>query len=77
MSEYATQPQLAILTGALKLYFREMPDSLLPKSMYHTFMDAARIEDERLRLISIHELINQLHDAHYATLQRLIGHLWK
>ena len=30
-----------VITGALKLYFRELPDSLLPKSMYYTFIDAA------------------------------------
>jgi hypothetical protein len=68
---------IPVLTGTLKLYFRELPDSLLPKSMYHTFIDAAKIEDERLRLISIHELINQLHDSHYSTLQALMHHLWR
>ncbi|KAI9105303.1 Rho GTPase activation protein [Phlyctochytrium arcticum] len=65
-----------VVTNVLKLYFRELPDTLFPKAMYKELLDAARIEDERLRLINIHELINQLHDANYATLQALTRHLW-
>ncbi|KAJ3037668.1 hypothetical protein HK097_003435, partial [Rhizophlyctis rosea] len=65
------------VTGVLKLYFRELPDPLFPRAMYKQFIDAARIEDPRHRLITIHELINQLHDAHYATLQVLAGHLFR
>ncbi|KAJ3298437.1 hypothetical protein HK104_010697 [Borealophlyctis nickersoniae] len=63
------------ITGVLKLFFRELPDSLFPKSMYYQFNEAAKIEDDRRRLIGIHELINQLHDANYATLKALAGHL--
>ncbi|KAJ3026691.1 UNVERIFIED_CONTAM: hypothetical protein HDU68_005231 [Siphonaria sp. JEL0065] len=69
--------EIAVVSSALKLYFRELPDSLFPKSMYHAFIEAAKIEDERMRLIGIHELVNQLNDAHYSTLQALIGHLHK
>ncbi|KAJ3120297.1 hypothetical protein HK100_012858 [Physocladia obscura] len=66
---------ISVVSSALKLYFRELPNSLFPKSMYHAFIEAARQSDERNRLISIHELVNQLNDAHYSTLQALIGHL--
>ncbi|KAJ3041621.1 hypothetical protein HDV00_008897 [Rhizophlyctis rosea] len=65
------------VTGVLKLYFRELPDPLFPRDMYRQFIDAARIDDARHRLITIHELINNLHDAHYATLQVLAGHLFR
>ncbi|RKO91864.1 Rho GTPase activation protein, partial [Blyttiomyces helicus] len=65
------------VTGVLKLYFRELPDPLFPRAMYKRFIEAARIEDERMRLIAIHEVVNQLHDANYATLQELMGHLWR
>ncbi|KAI9350182.1 GTPase activating protein [Obelidium mucronatum] len=67
--------EISVVSSALKLYFRELPDSLFPKTMYHAFIEAAKLEDERLRLITIHELVNQLNDAHYSTLQALIGHL--
>ncbi|TPX67909.1 hypothetical protein SpCBS45565_g03438 [Spizellomyces sp. 'palustris'] len=66
-----------IVTGVLKLYFRELPDPLFPRAMYRQLIEAAKIDDDRLRLINIHELVNQLHDANYATLQALSGHLWR
>ncbi|KAJ3327639.1 hypothetical protein HDU76_011402 [Blyttiomyces sp. JEL0837] len=75
MEEWADH--VAVITGTLKLYFRELPQPLLPKNMYHEFIDAARVDDERMRLIRTHELVNQLPDAHYATLQTLMGHLWR
>ncbi|KAH6599688.1 hypothetical protein BASA50_002824 [Batrachochytrium salamandrivorans] len=65
------------LTGALKLFFRELPEPLLPRHIYHQLIDAAKIGDDRMRLIQIHELVNTLEDAHYATLKCLAGHLWR
>ncbi|KAI8614514.1 Rho GTPase activation protein [Chytriomyces sp. MP71] len=68
--------EISVVASALKLYFRELPDSLFPKSKYYAFIDAARHEDDRMRLIAIHELVNQLSDAHYSTLSALMGHLY-
>ncbi|KAJ3223848.1 hypothetical protein HK099_000619 [Clydaea vesicula] len=64
-------------TGLLKLYFRELPDPLFTIELYSKFIEASKHEDSRYRLISIHELVNLLPDAHYATLRFLMGHLWK
>ncbi|KAI8827278.1 Rho GTPase activation protein [Fimicolochytrium jonesii] len=75
LEEHANE--IHAVCGVFKLYFRELPDPLFPRSMYTSLLDAARIEDERLRLITIHELINQLHDSNYATLQVLAGHLYR
>ncbi|KAJ8326575.1 Rho GTPase-activating protein [Batrachochytrium dendrobatidis] len=65
------------LTGTLKLFFRELPEPLLPRHMYYQLIDASKIDDDRMRLIQTHELINTLDDVHYATLKCLAGHLWK
>lgn len=35
------------------------------------------IPDERSRLIALHTAINELSDAHYATLKYLMCHLYK
>ena len=35
------------------------------------------IEDERMRVLGLHTVINDLPDAHYATLKYLMGHLDK
>lgn len=60
----------------LKLFFRELTDPLFPKSMFAQLIDAGRMQDERLRLIQIHELINELPDPNYATLRLLGKHLY-
>ncbi|KAI8904716.1 hypothetical protein EDD86DRAFT_277914 [Gorgonomyces haynaldii] len=63
--------------GLLKLFFRELPDPVFPRGMYLQLIEAARIEDERMRLIQVHELVNSLSDANYATLRFLVFHLAK
>ncbi|KAJ3147156.1 hypothetical protein HDU89_005753 [Geranomyces variabilis] len=68
-------PDVHSVCGAFKLYFRELPDPLFPRSMYHLLIEAARIENPEQRLVATHELINDLPDANYATLQALAGHL--
>lgn len=63
--------------GVLKLFFRELPDPLFPRSGYRQIIDAVKIEDPRLRLIQIHEHVNGLPDSNYATLRFLTFHLSK
>ncbi|KAI8802664.1 hypothetical protein BJ742DRAFT_714935 [Cladochytrium replicatum] len=65
------------VTSALKLFFRELPDPLIPRANYHQFVQAAQHRDPNARLVAIHELINSLSDYSYATLQALMLHLWK
>jgi hypothetical protein len=64
------------VTLLLKMFFRELPDPVFPRALYHQFMDAGRMEDPKRRLIAVHELINRLHDANYATLRDLMKHLY-
>ncbi|KAG1585018.1 hypothetical protein G6F48_007530 [Rhizopus delemar] len=65
------------VTGVLKLWFRELPNPLFPRSSYQQFLDAAKLPDDRARLIALHTAINDLSDAHYATLKYLMCHLYK
>lgn len=65
------------ITGALKLWFRELPEPLMTYELYGGFVDAAKIENDRLRHIRLHERVNELPDANYATLKYLMGHLDK
>lgn len=63
------------VTSLLKLFFRELEDSLFPKATFKSIIEISKMTDERLRLIKIHEHINSLHDANYATLKCMAGHL--
>ncbi|KZP01550.1 RhoGAP-domain-containing protein [Calocera viscosa TUFC12733] len=66
-----------IVSGTLKLWLRELPEPLFTHALYPGFIEAARIENDRLRHIRLHERVNDLPDANYATLKFLMGHLHK
>ncbi|KZT25115.1 RhoGAP-domain-containing protein [Neolentinus lepideus HHB14362 ss-1] len=63
------------VTSVLKMWLRELPDPLLTQDLHQGFIDAAKIENDRLRHIRLHERVNELPDANYATLKYLMGHL--
>ncbi|ORX58178.1 RhoGAP-domain-containing protein [Hesseltinella vesiculosa] len=63
--------------GLLKLWFRELPSPVFPNAAYDHFIAAAKIDDERMRILGLHTVINDLPDAHYATLKYLMCHLHK
>lgn len=64
-----------VISSALKLWFRELPEPLLTHGLYHPFIEAARYENDRLRHIRLHEQVNELPDPNYATLKYFMGHL--
>ncbi|EYE96214.1 putative Rho GTPase activator (Rgd1) [Aspergillus ruber CBS 135680] len=65
------------VAGLLKQFFRELPDPLFTTQFYPDFINAARIDDDIQRRDSLHALVNNLPDAHYATLRALVLHLNK
>ncbi|TXT09112.1 hypothetical protein VHUM_02586 [Vanrija humicola] len=64
-----------VISSALKLWFRELPEPLLTYGLYNGFMEAARYDNDRLRHIRLHEQVNELPDPNYATLKYFMGHL--
>ncbi|PLB52358.1 putative Rho GTPase activator [Aspergillus steynii IBT 23096] len=65
------------VAGLLKQFFRDLPDPLFTSQSYSDFINAARIDDDVKRRDSLHALVNNLPDAHYATLRAVILHLNK
>jgi DNA repair exonuclease SbcCD nuclease subunit len=59
----------------LKQWLRELPDPLMTARLRAEFLKAARNEDVRLRHIRLHEQVNDLPDANYATVRYFMGHL--
>lgn len=74
MSDEAIQ-DINIVAGCLKQWFRELPEPLLTYRLYPAFIEAAKIENEYLRQVRLHEQVNELPDANYATLRFLMAHL--
>ncbi|KAJ9286303.1 hypothetical protein DTO021C3_6196 [Paecilomyces variotii] len=65
------------VAGLLKQFLRELPEPLFTTAYYSDFINAARIDDDIQRRDSLHAIINNLPDPHYATLRALILHLNK
>ncbi|KAJ3011429.1 hypothetical protein HKX48_006846 [Thoreauomyces humboldtii] len=63
------------VTGVLKLYFRELDDSVIPFGFYARFIAAAKIDDYDSRLIELKNLIQALPRPNYDTLEYIIRHL--
>lgn len=74
MSDEAIQ-DINIVAGCLKLWFRELPEPLLTFQLYPAFIEAAKIENDFVRQVRLHEQVNELPDANYATLRFLMAHL--
>uniref|UniRef100_A0A673C6M6 Chimerin 1 n=1 Tax=Sphaeramia orbicularis TaxID=375764 RepID=A0A673C6M6_9TELE len=64
-----------IITGALKLYFRELPIPIITYDAYPRFIETAKIADPEKRLESLHEALKLLPPAHCETLRYLMAHL--
>ncbi|KAM4605182.1 rho GTPase-activating protein 12-like isoform 2-T2 [Polymixia lowei] len=66
-----------VTTGALKMYFRELPEPLFTYSLFHDFVNAIKIPDYKHRFQSIRELVKQLPKPNHDTMQVLFKHLRK
>ncbi|XP_054944656.1 N-chimaerin isoform X2 [Physeter macrocephalus] len=64
-----------IITGALKLYFRDLPIPLITYDAYPKFIESAKIMDPDEQLETLHEALKLLPPAHCETLRYLMAHL--
>ncbi|XP_034564683.1 rho GTPase-activating protein 27 isoform X2 [Notolabrus celidotus] len=64
-----------VITGALKLFFRELPEPLFPFSHFNDFITAIRIPDYNTKLDCIYELVKTLPPSNHDTMKLLFGHL--
>lgn len=66
---------IAAVATLLKNFLRDLPDPLLTRAAYHSFIQASKIDDDVNRRDSLHQYINSLPDPNYATLRVLTMHL--
>uniref|UniRef100_A0A674N260 Rho GTPase activating protein 27 n=1 Tax=Takifugu rubripes TaxID=31033 RepID=A0A674N260_TAKRU len=64
-----------VITGALKLFFRELPEPLFPFGHFNKFVAAIRNPDYNKKLSCIYELVKSLPSANHDTMKLLFGHL--
>ncbi|XP_072522944.1 rho GTPase-activating protein 12b isoform X1 [Salminus brasiliensis] len=64
-----------VTTGALKMFFRELPEPLFTYASFNDFVNAIKHSDYKLRLQGIKDLIKQLPKPNQETMQVLFKHL--
>ncbi|CAO3636981.1 unnamed protein product [Mucor fragilis] len=64
-----------VITGLLKLYFRELKNPLLTFEYYDRFIEAARLQDYDERMLRLKSIIQVLPVVHYKVLHHLARHL--
>ncbi|XP_043231294.1 rho GTPase-activating protein 23-like isoform X3 [Amphibalanus amphitrite] len=64
-----------VISSLLKLFLRQLPDSLVTSELYPKFIDTSKIEDPERRRHLLRELVNRLPDHNYETLKHLLRHL--
>ncbi|XP_037610930.1 rho GTPase-activating protein 27 isoform X1 [Sebastes umbrosus] len=64
-----------VITGALKLFFRELSEPLFPFSHFNDFIQAIRIPDYNTKLSCMYELVKTLPSSNHDTMKLLFGHL--
>lgn len=63
------------VSSLCKAYFRELPDPLLTYRLYDKFAEAVAVQLEPERLVKILEVLKELPDPNYRTLEFLMRHL--
>ncbi|XP_067462732.1 rho GTPase-activating protein 12-like isoform X3 [Thunnus thynnus] len=64
-----------VTTGALKMYFRELPEPLFTYALFHDFVGGIKNPDYKQRVQAIKELVRQLPKPNHDTMQALFKHL--
>ncbi|XP_068023284.1 rho GTPase-activating protein 27 isoform X2 [Melanerpes formicivorus] len=64
-----------VVTGALKLFFRELPEPLVPFSHFESFIAAIKMQEPSRRGRCVRELVGSLPPAHHDTMKVLFRHL--
>uniref|UniRef100_A0A3Q2LFQ2 Rho GTPase-activating protein 15 n=1 Tax=Equus caballus TaxID=9796 RepID=A0A3Q2LFQ2_HORSE len=66
-----------VVTGALKMFFRELPEPLFPYSFFERFVEAIKKQDYNTRIETIKSLVQKLPPPNRDTMKVLFGHLTK
>ncbi|EPB89478.1 hypothetical protein HMPREF1544_03709 [Mucor circinelloides 1006PhL] len=71
----AQEHDINVITGLLKLYFRELKSPLLTFEYYDRFIEAARLQDYDERMFRLKSIIQVLPVVNYKVLHFLVRHL--
>uniref|UniRef100_A0A673K9M4 Rho GTPase-activating protein 12-like n=1 Tax=Sinocyclocheilus rhinocerous TaxID=307959 RepID=A0A673K9M4_9TELE len=66
-----------VTTGALKMFFRELPEPLFPFAFFNNFITAIKMPDYKQKVQAVKDLMKQLPRPNHDTILALFKHLKK
>ncbi|KAG5283788.1 hypothetical protein AALO_G00046160 [Alosa alosa] len=66
-----------VITGALKMFFRELPEPLFPFRFFEQFVESIKIKDSKQKVQVVKKLVHQLPKPNHNTMKLLFRHLQK
>ncbi|KAI4871314.1 hypothetical protein NFI96_028275 [Prochilodus magdalenae] len=66
-----------VTTGALKMFFRELPEPLFTYALFNDFVTAIKIPDYKQKVQAVKDKVKQLPRPYHDTMQALFKHLRK
>lgn len=64
-----------VITGALKMFFRELPEPLFPFRFFNHFVEAIKSKERKEKVQALKKLAHQLPKANHNTMKLLFHHL--
>ncbi|XP_011306416.1 uncharacterized protein [Fopius arisanus] len=77
LSVLSQEEDVHVLTGALKLFFRELKEPLIPSSFFKEALNASMLKKTSAKIQCFREIVKALPPPNYDTLQFLLKHLLK
>ncbi|XP_071978321.1 rho GTPase-activating protein 15 [Engystomops pustulosus] len=66
-----------VVTGALKMFFRELPDPLFPHCFFEQFVEAIKLPESERQISALRTLVSRLPPCNRDTMRALFEHLRK
>uniref|UniRef100_A0A3Q3X6P4 Rho GTPase-activating protein 15 n=1 Tax=Mola mola TaxID=94237 RepID=A0A3Q3X6P4_MOLML len=73
--DHSQWEDIHVVTGALKMFFRELPEPLFPFRFFQPFVEAIKIKDSKHKVQEVKKLIQELPKPNQDTMKVLFSHL--
>nr|XP_033473009.1 rho GTPase-activating protein 15 [Epinephelus lanceolatus] len=75
--DHSQWEDIHVVTGALKMFFRELPEPLFPFKSFQPFVEAIKIKESKHKVQAVKKLIQELPKPNHDTMKLLFSHLHK
>ncbi|XP_029942601.1 rho GTPase-activating protein 15-like [Salarias fasciatus] len=73
--DHSQWEDIHVITGALKMFFRELPEPLFPSRFFQRFVEAIKIQEPQQKVQAVKKLIEQMPKPNQDTMKVLFSHL--